>query len=284
MRSSWETLGYDTLRSVAVMALSVFVIGCSYGVAGHSAGLSWWQIVTIACVVMAGSSEFVFVGILATGGLPIVGALAGLLVNTRNLGYGLSVGPYLGSGVRRLIGAHMVNDETAALTAGTSDAERARAAFLWCGIGVLVSWPAGAALGSAAGQVISSPETLGLDAAFPALLGALAISALRGQRSERGRLGASLVVGAVIAVAATPYVPAGVPVLLALVGLGAGLLVPRRGTDDSAHSAVDSALPDVESVHATVDSALATVDSALATVGSAPSTVDSAVPRVGRTP
>ena len=38
MRSSWETLGYDTLRSVAVMALSVFVIGCSYGVAGHSAG------------------------------------------------------------------------------------------------------------------------------------------------------------------------------------------------------------------------------------------------------
>ncbi|GAB37631.1 hypothetical protein GOSPT_018_00110 [Gordonia sputi NBRC 100414] len=231
MRSSWETLGYDTLRSVAVMALSVFVIGCSYGVAGHSAGLSWWQILTIACVVMAGSSEFVFVGILATGGLPIVGALAGLLVNTRNLGYGLSVGPYLGSGMRRLVGAHMVNDETAALTAAAPDAERARAAFLWCGIGVLVSWPAGSAVGSAAGQVISSPETLGLDAAFPALLAALAISALRAQRSERGKLGASLALGAVIAVATTPFVPAGVPVLMALAGLLAGVPLPRRNAD-----------------------------------------------------
>ncbi|GAB32257.1 AzlC family ABC transporter permease [Gordonia otitidis] len=275
MRSSWETLGYDTLRSVAVMSLSVFVIGCSYGVAGHSAGLSWWQILTIACVVMAGSSEFVFVGILATGGLPIVGALAGLLVNTRNLGYGLSVGPYLGSGVRRLIGAHMVNDETAALTAAAPNAEQGRAAFLWCGIGVLVSWPAGSAVGSAAGQIISSPETLGLDAAFPALLGALAISALRAHRSERGSLGASLIVGAVIAVAATPYVPSGVPVLLALAGLLAGARLPRRDP-------AERALPAADCADQTADRAAQTADRALPAADRAPRTADRALPAADR--
>lgn len=162
----------------------------------------------------------------------------------------------------------MVNDETAALTAAAPDAERARAAFLWCGIGVLVSWPAGSAVGSAAGQIISSPETLGLDAAFPALLAALAISALRAQRSERGKLGASLALGAVIAVATTPYVPAGVPVLLALTGLLAGVPLPRRGADrahrtaDRALHPADSALPHADRASRYAESALQTAERA----------------------
>ena len=148
----------------------------------------------------------------------------------------------------------MVNDETAALTAAAPDAERARAAFLWCGIGVLVSWPAGSAVGSAAGQIISSPETLGLDAAFPALLAALAISAVRAHRSERGKLGASLALGAVIAVATTPFVPAGVPVLLALTGLLAGVPLPRRGADRALRTA-ERALHPADSAPYTVERA-----------------------------
>ena len=134
-------------------------------------------------------------------------------------------------------------------------AEQGRAAFLWCGIGVLGSWPAGSAVGSAAGQIISSPETLGLDAAFPALLGALAISALRAHRSERGSLGASLIVGAVIAGAATPYVPSGVPVLLALAGLLAGARLPRRDPAERALPAADRALPAAERAARTADRA-----------------------------
>ncbi len=222
MRSAWRTLGAATLRAVVVMCLSVLVIGASYGVAAHGAGLASWQIVLIATVVLAGSSEFVFVGVIAAGGAPVVGALAGLLVNTRNFGYGLSVGKYLRGPSETLLGAHLINDETAAMTATEPDPRRARAAFLLCGLGILVCWPAGAGLGAFLGSVVAGPEALGLDAAFPALLAALAIPALRS-----GATWAAAVVGGAIAIASTPFLPAGLPVVGALAGF-AGVEVMRR--------------------------------------------------------
>ncbi len=216
MRSAWRTLDGSTVRAVAVMCLSVLVIGASYGVTAHGAGLTWWQIVGIATVVLAGSSEFVFVGILAAGGAPILGALAGILVNTRNFGYGLAVGKHLPGGRGLLIRAHLINDETAALTTAERDPRRARAAFLLCGAGILVAWPAGAAIGAAMGGVIASPEALGLDAAFPALLAAPAIPALRDRRTLLAAL-----VGGAVALMLTPFTPAGLPILGALAGFAA---------------------------------------------------------------
>ncbi|AZG45195.1 hypothetical protein D7316_01789 [Gordonia insulae] len=205
------------------MSASVLVIGASYGVAAHSAGLVWWQIVAIATVVLAGSSEFVFVGIIAAGGAPLLAALAGLLVNTRNFGYGLSVGRHLGGGLPLAIGAHFINDETAVVAASESDSRRARAVFFLCGAGILISWPLGSVLGAAIGDVVASPESLGLDAAFPALLAALALPALRDRRTL-----AAAVVGGAIAVSATPFLPAGLPILVSLVGLVVVEVVRRR--------------------------------------------------------
>ncbi len=218
------------------MSASVLVIGASYGVAAHGVGLQWWQILTIATVVLAGSSEFVFVGVLAAGGAPILGALAGILVNTRNFGYGLAVGRHLDGGPRLLLGAHLINDETAAIAAGHTDASRARSAFFLCGAGVLVSWPLGSVLGSAIGEVVAHPESLGLDAAFPALLAALAVPALR----DRTTLTAALVGGG-IAVAASPFLPAGLPILMALAGPAAVEVIRRRRRDRQAPSHEDAA-------------------------------------------
>lgn len=214
LRRPWRDLDSATIRAVAVMCLSVMVIGMSYGVSGHSAGFAWWQLVIIATVVLAGSSEFVFVAVLAAGGAPLLGAAAGLLVNTRNLGYGLAVGRHLDRGIPMVVGAHLINDETAALATAETDRRRGRAVFFLCGTGILVCWPLGAALGAALGSLVASPESLGLDAAFPALLAALALPALR----DRATLAAALIGGAA-ALAATPFVPAGLPVLVALVGV-----------------------------------------------------------------
>lgn len=218
----WRTLDSATLRAVTVMSLSVLVIGVSYGVAAHSAGLAWWEIVVIATVVLAGSSEFVFVGVLAAGGAPIVGALAGILVNLRNVGYGLAVGKHLGRGVRILVGAHLVNDESTAMATAETDPRRARAAFYLCGAGVAVCWPAGAAIGAVIGKAITSPEQLGLDAAFPALLAALAVPALRDRR-----VWLVVALGAVIALSTTPWLAAGLPLVAAMVGFAAVEAVRR---------------------------------------------------------
>nr|EMP10329.2 branched-chain amino acid permease [Gordonia sp. NB41Y] len=228
VRAPWRDLDGATIRTVAVMCLSVMVIGMSYGVSGHGAGLSWWQLTIIAVVVLAGSSEFVFVAVLAAGGAPLLGAAAGLLVNTRNLGYGLAVGRHLDRGPSMLIGAHLINDETAALTAPETDRRRARAVFFVCGVGILACWPAGAALGALLGSMVADPDVLGLDAAFPALLAALAIPALR----EKSTATAALI-GTGAALAAVPFVPPGVPVLIALVGV---LLTVRMG---NAHRSSD---------------------------------------------
>ena len=57
-------------------------------------------------------------------------------------------------------------------------------------------------------------KALGLDAMFPAIILALCLPALREAKTRRAAL-----LGAVIALAATPFLPPGIPVLLSLLGL-----------------------------------------------------------------
>jgi predicted branched-subunit amino acid permease len=73
----------------------------------------------------------------------------------------------------------------------------------------------GVLAGALAGTALGDTAAYGLDAAFPAVLVALVLPALRADRSLRR----SAALGALLALAVTPAVPAGVPVLLALAGL-----------------------------------------------------------------
>jgi predicted branched-subunit amino acid permease len=68
--------------------------------------------------------------------------------------------------------------------------------------------------GVLAGRAVGSPGALGLDAASPMVLLALVLPALREPRTRRAAL-----LGAAIALAAAPFLPGGLPVLLALLGL-----------------------------------------------------------------
>ena len=72
-------------------------------------------------------------------------------------------------------------------------------------------------LGVLAGSVVRNTNAFGLDATFPAVLIALALPALAELRTRF-----SAEAGAVIAVALTPVLPAGLPVLAALAGLATG--------------------------------------------------------------
>jgi predicted branched-subunit amino acid permease len=79
---------------------------------------------------------------------------------------------------------------------------------------VLLCWPAGAVLGALLGSVITDTGAFGLDAMFPAVILALIVPALRDRRLSR-----AAVTGAAIALAATPFLPPGLPELLALLAL-----------------------------------------------------------------
>jgi predicted branched-subunit amino acid permease len=114
-----------------------------------------------------------------------------------------------------------MNDESVVFALAQRELPRRRAAYWLCGLGILLCWPAGALLGGLAGTVLDDTDALGLDAMFPAAILALTLPALRDRTTLRAALA-----GAAVALAATPFLPSGLPVLLALAGLG--LATTRR--------------------------------------------------------
>ncbi|MDQ3577997.1 MAG: AzlC family ABC transporter permease [Actinomycetota bacterium] len=221
MRSIWRTLDPELWRGVLAIAAAAAINGASFGAIAVASGLPVWSPVLMSLVVFAGGSQYLAVGVVALGGSPIAAVLGGLLLNARHLPFGLAVGDVIGTSLpARIIGSHLLVDESVAFAMAQRDAERARAAYWACGASLFVAWNVGVFGGALAGQLVGDPGALGLDAVFPVIMLALVLPALR----EAGKLRPALL-GAVIALATTPFLPAGVPVLLALLGL---LAVPRQ--------------------------------------------------------
>ncbi|MGZ0148318.1 AzlC family ABC transporter permease [Kribbella sp. WER1] len=214
MRSIWRTLDRRLARDIALVCLADGVVGLSYGAISVGGGLPLWVPILLSVVVFAGASQFLFVGIVVAGGSPIAAMIAGLLVNSRHLAFGLAVSDVIGGGWRRWPGSHVMTDENVAFAMGQDEPAQRRAAYWAGGLGIFVCWNIGVVIGGLAGSVITDTDVFGLDAAFPAVLLALVLPALRDRRTRTAAF-----VGVVIALAATPFLPAGVPVLLALAGL-----------------------------------------------------------------
>ncbi|MEE1787580.1 AzlC family ABC transporter permease [Streptomyces sp. SP17BM10] len=215
MRSLLRTLESATLRDIALVCLADALVGASFGAISVSGGLPLWVPIAMSLLVFAGGSQFAAIGVVLSGGGALAAVVTGLVLNARLLPFGFTVADVLeGPWWRRLFGAQLITDESAAFVLQQSDGRRRRAAFWLCGIALFVVWNVSVVLGAAAGGLIGDTDALGLDAAFPAVLLALVLPSLGDRRTRT-----AAVVGAVVAVAATPYLPAGLPVLLSLVGL-----------------------------------------------------------------
>jgi 4-azaleucine resistance transporter AzlC len=225
MRSIWRTLTPTLRRDLLALAGAILVVGVSYGAIAVASGLPWWLPSLMSLLVFAGGSQFMVVGVVAAGGGLFAAVLGALVLNARHLPFGLAIGSIMGtSWSARLLGSHLMVDETVAFALAERDPRRARAIFWACGVALFAAWNVGTLAGALAGQVIGDPDALGLDAAFPAALLALVLPALRS--SPRTRNAALL--GAAIALATTPFLPAGLPVLLALGGLVVLVPAPKR--------------------------------------------------------
>ncbi|WUH89970.1 AzlC family ABC transporter permease [Streptomyces sp. NBC_00433] len=220
MRSIWRTKRAPTHglgRDIALVCAADAVVGASFGAIAVGLGLPAWLPMLLSVVVFAGAAQFLFVGLVAAGGNPIAAVAAGLLVNARHVPFGFAVGDVFGTGwLRRIVGSHLMVDETVAFTLAQHDPARRRTAYWFCGTGLFFSWNVGVVLGTYGGQAVGDTDALGLDAAFPAVLLALLLPSLGTPRARRAAL-----VGVLIALAVTPFLPAGLPVLLALAGVAA---------------------------------------------------------------
>lgn len=215
MRSFWRTLDRPLLRDIALVALADGVVGASFGAIAVSGGLPAWVPLAMSPAVFAGGAQFAALYIALGGGGALAAVVAGLVLNARLLPFGFAVADVLDlPWPARLLGSQLLTDESVAFTLLQRDPVRRRAAFFVCGVLLFVVWNVGTLLGVLAGRAVGNPDALGLDAASPMVLLALVLPALREPRARRAAL-----VGAAVALAATPFLPAGLPVLMALIGL-----------------------------------------------------------------
>ncbi|WP_285486202.1 AzlC family ABC transporter permease [Amycolatopsis taiwanensis] len=209
MRSPFRTM---LARDVSLVCLADGIVGLSFGALTVAGGLPVWVPVLMSLLVFAGGAQFSAVGVLLGGGTPIAAAATGLLLNARHVPFGFAVADVLGK--LRFAGAHLIVDESVAFTLAQSDPARRRAAFWASGLSLFVVWNLCVLAGTLVGRAIGNTDALGLDAAYPAVLLALVLPALRDRGTRRAAL-----LGGAIALATTPFLPAGLPVLAALVGL-----------------------------------------------------------------
>uniref|UniRef100_UPI0003659938 AzlC family ABC transporter permease n=1 Tax=Nocardiopsis salina TaxID=245836 RepID=UPI0003659938 len=220
---------FSVLRTPAVrdsvgIGVAVGAAGLAFGTTAVTAGLSPAQAVFTSLFVFTGASQFALVGVVAGGGSLVAGVLGALLLGARNTLYGLRLADVLGwHGARRAVAAHGVIDETTAVTLAQPDRVSARQAFTTSYTVLGTFWVATTLVGAAATDRVHDIDALGLDVVGPAVfLGLLWPRLLEG--GARAWLVAGLGAGA--ALAATPFLPPGVPVLLAACAACVALIGP----------------------------------------------------------
>ncbi len=208
-----------------VVGAAVAAFGVAFGVAAASAGMPPWLAVLSSVVVFAGASQFAFVAVAATAD-PITGAVSGILLNLRIIGFSLALAPRLGATTLpgRLLDGYLITDESAAIAfEGPPAATRHRLRVAGASVGIF--WVAATALGAYGGDLLGDVRAYGLDVAFPAAFVALLAPALR----RPGGLRLALT-GGIIALLALQVVPTGPAVLLA----GLAVLPALRTPEESA--------------------------------------------------
>jgi predicted branched-subunit amino acid permease len=209
------------VRDSLGVGIATGLYGVSFGAVSVAAGLSVLQTCALSLVMFTGASQFAFVGVAAAGGAPLSGALTALMLGTRNTLYGLKLAPLLGfRGWRRAATAHLVIDESTAMSVTRPSRGAARVGFLTTGVSVFVLWNLFTLVGAVAGNLIGDPRSYGLDAAVGGAFLALLWPRLADPRNR-----VIAVCAAAVALGVVPITAAGVPVLVAGgVALLAGVL------------------------------------------------------------
>jgi 4-azaleucine resistance transporter AzlC len=207
------------LRAGIGFGLAALVLGISFGVLAEPL-MGPVAPVVMSAVVFAGAAQFGATAVLLAGGDALSAIATGTMLNARFLPMGVAAASALRGGpLRRAAEGQAVVDASWAL-AVRGDGRFDRELMLGATIPQYPAWVAGTVLGVLGGSALGDPEALGLDAIFPAFFLGLLAAEL-----GRPRAVAAALLGGAIALTLTPFLPPGLPVLLAssaaLIGLWA---------------------------------------------------------------
>ena len=219
-----DDAGRAAIRQAVSVSLATGLYGVSFGALAVAAGLSLPQTMALSLLMFSGGSQFAFIGVVGAGGLAGAAIATSGLLGVRNGLYGPQVTPLLGvSGWRRLAAAQLTIDESTAVSTAQKERRASRLGFWWTGIGVFVLWNTFTLVGALLGDALGDPKKYGLDAAAAAAFLGLVWPRVTGANARHAQLVAASAV--FVALAVTPFVPAGIPVLLAaIVAILAGVL------------------------------------------------------------
>jgi 4-azaleucine resistance transporter AzlC len=210
-------------RAVVPIAIAVVAFGVSFGILARDAGMGVVAPILMSATTFAGSAQFAVASVLESGGAVAAAIVAAVLLNLRYLAIGVSVAPALrGPAARRVAEAQLSVDESWAVAQHEGRVDRGR--LLGAGGVLMVAWTGGTAAGVLGGSALGDPADYGLDAMFPALFLALLVGQLDGPRTR-----ISALAGGLIALALTPVLPAGLPIVVATLGAVIALTVRHRG-------------------------------------------------------
>lgn len=201
------------IRAGLAVGLAAAAYGISYGALAVAAGLDVWQTCVMSLLMFTGGSQFALVGVIATGGVaagPTAIASAAIL-GIRNGIYGVRVSPMIGGRWwKRIAAAWVTIDETTAVATNQPTPRSQRLGFWTTAAATFVGWNLTTLLGALIGDAMGDPRQWGLDAAAAA-----AFVGLLWPRLKRLQTIAVASAAAVAAIALTPVLLPGLPVLVA---------------------------------------------------------------------
>jgi predicted branched-subunit amino acid permease len=207
------------LKAGVGFGLAALVLGVSFGVLTEPI-MGPVAPVVMSAVLFAGASQFGATAVLAAGGDAPTAIAAGTMLNARFLPMGVAAATALhGSPLRRAVEGQAVVDASWAL-AVQGDGRFDRELMIGATLPQYPAWVGGTLIGVLGGSALGDPAALGLDAIFPAFFVGLLAAEL-----DRPRALAAALLGGTIALALTPLLPPGLPVLLA----SAAALLGLRG-------------------------------------------------------
>lgn len=217
------------LRDSIGVGIATGAYGLGFGAIAVNSGFTVLQACALSLLVFTGASQFALVGVVASGGAPMSGAATALMLGSRNTLYGLKLASLLHlRGVRRVMGAQLLIDESTAMALKPKDPRTAPLGFFATGLAVFVLWNVATLIGALAGNAMGDPAKYGMDAAFPA-----AFLALLWPRLDSARKWLAAVAGGALAVSLVPVMRPGLPVIAAAGVAVLAALRPDRGAASS---------------------------------------------------
>lgn len=213
-----------SMADLVTFGLTFFSLGVTVQVVMLDAGTSAVRAVVASSVIFSATSQLSYLAVRDAGGTELAAIVAGWVVASRFGILAVSLSQRLPKGRIFLRSAAAINafDPNVAVAVQQTDPHEVQRAFWRITGSMMVGWFSGIAVGTLLGNVLGDTQQFGLDALFPAALLAIIGNLLR--QTEGLLAGAA---GALICLLLLPIVPAGLPIILSVAGVGVALMLVR---------------------------------------------------------